>query len=88
VREQKQAEYESLTETLQHTMAEKEKAHIPGRSASIGGFFKAKLDDFKGVDPEHARIERIARLERRILEVHSFVFFVVVSVHYQSNPAL
>jgi sorting nexin-4 len=41
-----------------------------GKAAGgITGFFKDKINDFKGVDPEKARQERVAKLNAKVHEV-------------------
>lgn len=61
-REQKQLDFEGLTEYL--TKAASERDHLAsGPSMGASGFIRAKIEDVRGVDHETARRERVRKLE-------------------------
>ncbi|KAK1834856.1 LETM1-like protein-domain-containing protein [Podospora conica] len=72
-REQKQLDFEQLTEYLNKGTAERDmlaKGH--SHSAGLGGaggFIRAKIEDVRGVDHEQARRDRQRKLELRIDEL-------------------
>lgn len=71
-REQKQLDYEQLTEYLnKSTMDRDALASGGGGGGGSGpaGFIRSKLEDVRGVDHEQARRERLRRLEVRIDEL-------------------
>lgn len=71
-REQKQLDYEQLTEYLNKSSADRDMlASGYGRSSGSGaaGFIRTKIEDVRGVDHEQARRDRLRRLEIRIDEL-------------------
>lgn len=56
-----------------------------GGSSSIGGFFQQKMDEFKGVDQERAKQEKLKRVTEKIQYVSgcdldaAFLFYWIVS---------
>ncbi|KAF3764477.1 sorting nexin-4 [Cryphonectria parasitica EP155] len=71
-REQKQLDYEQLTEYLNKSSADRDMlASGYGGSGGSGaaGLIRSKLEDFRGVDHEQARRERLRKLEIRIDEL-------------------
>lgn len=71
-REQKQLDYESLTEYLNKASADRD--HLAsgyGGASGTGpvGLFRSKMEDIRGVDHEQARRERLRKLEIRIDEL-------------------
>ncbi|KAI9828738.1 MAG: intercellular trafficking and secretion [Thelocarpon impressellum] len=72
-REQKQLDFEALTEYLAKAAADRDMlASAHGASAhgsGPGGFLRAKIEDVRGVDHEQARRERVRKLELRIDEL-------------------
>lgn len=71
-REQKQLDYEQLTEYLNKASADRDMlASGYGGSGGSGaaGLLRSKLEDFRGVDHEQARRERLRKLEIRIDEL-------------------
>jgi sorting nexin-4 len=72
-REQKQLDYEQLTEYLNKSTTERDTiqsshgAYSGGSGA--GGFIRAKIEDVRGVDHEQARRERARKLELRVEEL-------------------
>lgn len=71
-REQKQLDYEQLTEYLNKASGDRDMlASGYGNSSGSGaaGLIRSKLEDFRGVDHEQARRERLRRLEIRIDEL-------------------
>ncbi|ATY64244.1 vacuolar targeting protein Atg24 [Cordyceps militaris CM01] len=68
-REQKQLDFEQLTEYLNKSTAERDQLHAGHASSGPGGFFRAKLEDVRGVDHEQARRERTRKLELRVEEL-------------------
>ncbi|GAB7363517.1 hypothetical protein MBLNU230_g3786t1 [Neophaeotheca triangularis] len=67
-REQKQLDFEALTDYL--TKAANERDHLASSSSSTGtgptGFLRSKIEDVRGVDHEQARRERQRKLEVQI----------------------
>lgn len=71
-REQKQLDHEQLTEYLSKASADRDMlASGYGSSGGTGaaGMIRSKLEDFRGVDHEQARRDRLRRLEVRIDEL-------------------
>lgn len=72
-REQKQLDFEALTDYL--TRASTERDHIasaPVGSTGLGGptgFLRSKIEDVRGVDHEASRRDRVRKLEHRIDEL-------------------
>jgi sorting nexin-4 len=67
-REQKQLDFEGLTEYLAKAAADRDMLASPhhGSSLSPTNFVRAKLEDMRGVDHEAARRERLRKLELQI----------------------
>ncbi|SPO07677.1 related to sorting nexin 4 [Cephalotrichum gorgonifer] len=79
-REQKQLDYEQLTEYLNKSTVERDSLRSASASSSYygsgggitggaSGFLRSKLEDVRGVDHEQARRERQRKLELRIEEL-------------------
>ncbi|KAK7430938.1 intercellular trafficking and secretion [Neonectria magnoliae] len=69
-REQKQLDYEQLTEYLNKSTTERDTLQTGhGAGSGAGGFFRAKMEDVRGVDHEQARRERARKLELRVEEL-------------------
>lgn len=77
-REQKQLDYEQLTEYLNKSTHERDSgaagsSFAGGGASSIvgaaGGFLRSKVEDVRGVDHEASRRERVRKLELRIEEL-------------------
>lgn len=68
-REQKQLDYEQLTDYLSKSTAERDSLQAGHASSGPGGFLRAKIEDVRGVDHEQARRERARKLELRIDEL-------------------
>ncbi|KAK4100738.1 hypothetical protein N658DRAFT_450828 [Parathielavia hyrcaniae] len=78
-REQKQLDYEQLTEYLNKATAERDALASGGGHgyyssgggplAGAGGFIRSKIEDVRGVDHEQARRDRQRKLELRIDEL-------------------
>ncbi|KAJ1667715.1 intercellular trafficking and secretion [Coemansia sp. RSA 1813] len=76
LRDQKQAEFEDLTEFLQQAIAERDR--LKGHQSAVGisavtNFIKGKVRDLRGVDPAVSRQQRIENLVARIAELESVV---------------
>ncbi|KAJ2523603.1 intercellular trafficking and secretion [Coemansia sp. RSA 2049] len=76
LRDQKQAEFEDLTEFLQQAIAERDR--LKGHQSAVGisavtNFIKGKVRDLRGVDPAVSRQQRIDNLVARIAELESVV---------------
>ncbi|KAJ2158137.1 intercellular trafficking and secretion [Coemansia sp. RSA 552] len=75
-RDQKQAEFEDLTEFLQQTTTERDRLTNYQSAAgvtAVANFIKGKVRDLRGVDPAVSRQQRIERLAERIVELESAV---------------
>ena len=71
-REQKQLDFEQLTEYLTKSTSERDLLASSHGSSSLtgpGGFIRSKIEDVRGVDHEQSRRERLRRLELRIDEL-------------------
>lgn len=71
-REQKQLDFEQLTEYLQKSTTDRDvlaATHGSGGHTGAGGFIRSKIEDVRGVDHEQSRRERLRRLEIRIEEL-------------------
>lgn len=75
-REQKQLDFEQLTEYLNKSTAERDSLQGHGHNSSYsnpagaaGGFIRSKIEDVRGVDHEQARRERARKLELRVDEL-------------------
>ena len=69
VREQKQLDFEGLTEYLAKAVQDRDtlaSSHPTSALSSPTGFLRSKLEDVRGVDHEQARRERIRKLELQI----------------------
>jgi sorting nexin-4 len=69
LRDQKQIDQEVLENWLQTHESDRDRTMSTGKSVGITGFFKDKINDFKGVDPEKTRVDRLVKLETKITEV-------------------
>lgn len=71
-REQKQLDFEQLTEYLTKSTSDHDilaATHGAGGHTGPGGFIRSKIEDVRGVDHEQSRRERLRRLEIRIEEL-------------------
>lgn len=68
-REQKQLDFEQLTEYLNKSTAERDTLQAGHSASGAGGFIRAKFEDVRGVDHEQARRERTRKLELRVEEL-------------------
>lgn len=69
VREQKQLDFEQLTEYLNKSTVDREvvaNSHGSGSHTGASGFLARKIEDVRGVDHEQSRKERLRKLELRI----------------------
>ncbi|KAM3586565.1 intercellular trafficking and secretion, variant 2 [Umbelopsis sp. WA50703] len=72
LRDQKQVDFEELTEYLTVTEKERERTMYPtmmDRGLNITGFLTDKLQEVRGVDSEKMRREKILKLDMRIREL-------------------
>jgi len=71
-REQKQLDFEQLTEYLTKSTSDRDilaSSHGSSGLTGAGGFIRSKIEDVRGVDHEQSRRERLRRLELRIEEL-------------------
>jgi sorting nexin-4 len=73
LRDQKQVDHEELQRFLDTLSLERDRTMSTGKSPGISGFFQDKINDFKGIDPEKTRQERLGKLEIKITEVCKLV---------------
>ncbi|KAK4981296.1 intercellular trafficking and secretion [Elasticomyces elasticus] len=71
-REQKQLDFEGLTEYLQKASAERDNL-ASGGSMGASGFIRHKIDDVRGIDHESVRREKIRKLEAQIRRLNDEV---------------
>ncbi|CAG8490498.1 7117_t:CDS:2 [Acaulospora colombiana] len=70
LRDQKQVDFEELSEYLQNAMTERENLLNTGKSSTgISSFLREKVDNIKGVDQEQAKRERLQKLDAKIAEL-------------------
>lgn len=72
-REQKQLDFEALTDYLAKAAAERDALASHGGSMGASGFLRQKIEDVRGVDHEQARRERQRRLEVQIQRLQTEV---------------
>ena len=66
-REAKQLDFESLSEYLAKSAAERDSmASQQGAGLGASGFLRSKVEDFRGIDHEQARRQRVRKLEVEI----------------------
>ena len=71
-RDQKQLDFEGLTEYLNKASSERDilaSSHGSSGLTGPGGFIRSKIEDVRGVDHEQSRRERVRKLEIRIEEL-------------------
>ena len=69
-REQKQMDFEQLTEYLGKSTSDRDILASPGGAhTGTAGFIRSKIEDVRGVDHEQSRRERLRKLEIRIEEL-------------------
>lgn len=98
-RDQKQLDFEELSNYLQQTIQDRERTQFPGRkynghSGGSGGtglhitnYVTDKLNEVRGVNMERVRREKLNKLERRVNEVRRFnllAFFFFLIIWYFS----
>ncbi|KAG9293932.1 hypothetical protein G9A89_019270 [Geosiphon pyriformis] len=70
LRDQKQVDFEALSDYLQNAITERENLVSTGKSSTgFSAFVREKVDNIKGVDQERAKQERLARLDAKISEL-------------------
>jgi sorting nexin-4 len=72
LRDQKQVDYEELTEYLAATEKERERTMHPSmmdRGLNITGYLTDRIQEARGIDSEKMRREKILKLDMRIREV-------------------
>jgi sorting nexin-4 len=73
-REAKQLDFESLSEYLAKSAAERDQmASQHGAGIGASGFLRSKVEDFRGIDHEQARRQRVRKLEVEIERLTSEV---------------
>ena len=73
LRDQKQVDFEELSEYLQGALTEKENLESTGKgSTGISSYLREKVDYIKNVDQEQAKKERLRKLKSKISEVCFF----------------
>ncbi|KAF9426189.1 intercellular trafficking and secretion [Podila epigama] len=76
LRDQKQLDFEELSDFLQQQVSERDRLMSNGRlggSATIGGFFQQKMDEIKGVDQERAKQDKLKRVAEKIHDLQDAV---------------
>lgn len=71
-REQKQLDFEGLTEYLQRAVSDRDIILATPHSSGLTGpasFIRSKIEDVRGIDHEAARRERLQKLEMKIKEL-------------------
>lgn len=73
-RGQKQVDFESLSTYLNQTVADRDnllKSTGTDQNRSVSTFFRNKYEDFKGLDKEKSKQEKLVQLDAKIVEVSS-----------------
>ncbi|KAI7874555.1 hypothetical protein K492DRAFT_39829 [Lichtheimia hyalospora FSU 10163] len=77
LRDQKQLDFEELSDYLQATITEREKTLHPrpgeGGSYNLTGYFTGKLNEVRGADADKIRREKVLRLDDQIRELQDAV---------------
>ncbi|KAI9293612.1 putative sorting nexin-4 [Neoconidiobolus thromboides FSU 785] len=73
LRDQKQVDFEELTDYLQAQVSELDRIRSTGRAGGLSSFFKEKYEGMKGVDQEQAKQARITKCEEKIKELEEAV---------------
>ncbi|KAG0183144.1 intercellular trafficking and secretion [Apophysomyces sp. BC1034] len=76
LRDQKQLDFEELTDYLQSTIKEREKTLHPrsgDKSYNIAGYFTGKINEARGADMDKIKREKVLRLDERIRELQSAI---------------
>ncbi|KAJ1564380.1 intercellular trafficking and secretion [Nowakowskiella sp. JEL0078] len=74
LRDQKQLDFEELTQVLKNTQEDKEKTSNPARyNRGLGAFIKERYHEIQGIDAEIARKTKLERLERKVNELQEAV---------------
>ncbi|CAG8765136.1 14793_t:CDS:10 [Cetraspora pellucida] len=70
LRDQKQVDFEDLSEYLQNAIMERDNLINTGKSSTgISSFLRETVDNIKGVDQEQAKRERLQKLDAKIAEL-------------------
>ena len=73
LRDQKQLDFEELSDYLQQTIAERERTLHPrpgdNSAYNITGYFTGKINEVRGADADKIKREKVLRLDDRIREV-------------------
>ena len=72
-RDQRQIDHEELFSFYENSRNERDRTAGGKSAGGISGFFKDKINDFKGIDPEKARHSRVEKLNAKIIEVCYFL---------------
>ena len=72
-REQKQLDFEALTEYLNKSAYDRDILASHGQASSTSGFLRQKIEDVRGVDQEQSRRERQRKLEVQISRLQTEV---------------
>ena len=69
LRDQKQIDHQELCRYRENIENERSKTLSTGKGSGISGFFQDTINDFKGIDPERTRKQRLEKLEEKIKHV-------------------
>ncbi|KXN70470.1 putative lipid binding protein [Conidiobolus coronatus NRRL 28638] len=73
LRDQKQVDFEELSEYLQAQLNEREKIRTTGRGGGLSSFLKDTYDGIKGIDHEVTKQDRLSKCEEKINELEDAV---------------
>ncbi|KAK9763833.1 intercellular trafficking and secretion [Basidiobolus ranarum] len=73
LREQKQVDFEELTEFLNQQKNEREKLVNHEKASGLSSFIKGKYDEIKGVDQEKSRQLKLEKVEAKVKELEEAV---------------
>ncbi|KAF7723211.1 intercellular trafficking and secretion [Apophysomyces ossiformis] len=76
LRDQKQLDFEELSDYQQYTLKERERTLYPRASDkgyNIAGFFTGKINEVRGADVDKIKREKVLRLDERIRELQSAI---------------
>ncbi|CEP07822.1 hypothetical protein [Parasitella parasitica] len=69
LRDQKQLDFEDLSEYLRTTIEEREKIIRTGDGGGVAGFLAGKINEVRGADTDKIRREKVLKLDERVREL-------------------
>lgn len=73
LRDQKQLDFEELSDYLQTTIEEREKTIRTGDNGGVAGFLTGKLNEVRGADTDKIKREKVLKLDERVRELQDAI---------------